>query len=166
MFRPGPRFWLTPMLLALLLPSCASFYRLEVGGDQADQIRSVFLLVADRNPLSDSADASSLIRPDKVGGYLMFAQFDPVEGNPLRWQQVSLDSRSDMIKVNVSSDLRVLALTIDKALMEAYGQLTVVAVGHGAEGWYAESIDSGKVRLESGIRFDVGAARFVRRPLQ
>lgn len=166
MFRPGLRFWLTPFLLATLLCSCASFYRLDVGGDQAEQIRSLFLIVADRNPLGgNDTDAASLIHPDKVGDYLLFAQFDPVEGNPLRWQQVSLDARSDLIQVTLSADLRVATLKIDKSLMEAYSQLTVVAVGHGSEGWYAESVDSGKVRLESGIRLDIGSTRFVRRPL-
>jgi hypothetical protein len=166
MSRSGMRSWLLPLVASLALTSCASFYRLEVGGDQADQVRSVFLIAADADPLEGGkVDPAGLIRPDKIGSYLLFAQFDPADGSPLRWQEETVDSRSDMITVRCSSDLRTLTLTVDKALLEAYGGLTLVAVGHGAEGWYAESVDAGKIRLENGVRFDVGSARFVRRPL-
>jgi hypothetical protein len=166
MVRTGTRFWLPPLLGALMLASCASYYRLEFGGDKAEQVSSVFLIVADANPFDkNSEDVSSLIRPDKVGEYLLFAQYDPVEGNPLRWKEESRNARSDLMKVELSSDARTVTLRIDKSLLEAYSQLTVVAVGHGADRWYAESVDPGEVRLGNGIRLDVGTAKFVRRQL-
>jgi len=167
MLRTGIRRLVAPLAVALLLSGCASFYRLEVGGTQAEQVRSVFLIVADKDPLGGgNVDAGSLIRPVKLGDYLLFAQYDPIGGGPLRWQEETLDSRSDMIEVGLSEDLATVFVRIDKALLEAYGQLTLVAVGHGVEGWYAEAVDAGKIRLEHGIRFDIGSARFVRRPLK
>ena len=166
MLRTSCRSWLLPLLLACLPSACASYYRVDVGGDRPEQTHSVFVIVADRNPLGkDNPDVSGLIRTERISNYLLFAQFDPDGEVPLRWRQQSLECRSELIKVTLSEDQTLLKLRVDKELMTPYGELTIVVIGHGSERWYAETVEAGKIRSEGGIRLDVGASRFVRRQL-
>lgn len=158
--------WLL-LLLVLLLPACASYYRVEVGGDRPEQMRSLFLIVAEQDPLdANSQDVARLIRAEMIGKYLLFAQFDPAGGAPLRWHQQSLRGDSELIRINLNEDQSVVTLRVDKELLKSYGSLAVVAVGHGDGGWYSEVVDAGKIRNEEGLRLDIGASRFVRRQLQ
>lgn len=166
MLRTGPGWWLLPLLF-LLLPGCATYYRVEVGGDRPEQAHSVFLIVADKNPLAqDNKEVSALIRSERIGDYLLFAQFDPYEGTPLRWRQLPPQCRSELIGVELSQDQSVVKLRVDKELLQAYSDLTVIVVGHGANLWYSEVFDSGKIRNEGGVRLEVGTSRFVIRPLK
>lgn len=155
--------WL--LLVALLLPGCRSFYRVEVGGEVPESAHSVFLIVADKDPTESvkSEDLVRLIRSDRHSKYLLFAQFDPDKGRPMRWRQQSLRGDSDMLRVRISEDETQLILSVDRALLESYRDLTIVALGHGTDGWYMEVCDAGKIRTEGGVHFDIGTSRFVRR---
>lgn len=170
MLKKGTLRLLAPVFGAFALCSCASFYRLEVGGAQAEQVRSLFLLVADQDPLGGGkVQPADLISPDRVGKYLYFAQYDPIEGNPLRWREEVVNTQfagSDLIKVTLSTDQRTLTLRVNKDLLEDNTGLTVVALGHFAGGWTTESVSASELRREQGIRLDTGSARFARRPLQ
>ncbi|MCA8975300.1 MAG: hypothetical protein KDC98_11305 [Planctomycetes bacterium] len=166
MFGTGPRSWLLPLLASALLSGCASYYRLDVGGDRAADLYTLYVLVAEENPLKANPAAASLVGPDKIGSYLLFAQFDPEDGEPLRWQEVTANKLTDLVLVSRSQDRKVLTLLVDKTLLESYKGLTVVAVGHGKDGWYAEPVEANLIRLNPGERFDVSRSKIVRRPLK
>lgn len=151
-----------------MLPGCKNYYSVEVTGDSADQVRSVFLIVADPNPLDEAPDdPASLIDPEKIPDYLLFAQYDPEgEMNPMRWREESNEPKTVLIKLDLDRNGRTVQLRIDKELIEGYPGLTFVAVGHGADGWYAEVVEPGQIRFEKGMQLNALSARFVSRPLK
>ncbi len=172
MSRTGLSSWSLLLPLALLLQSCSilpswmwtHYYEVEVTGSQPESTHSLFLIVADKDPLDgDHQDLLRLIRAEMIGKYLLFAQFDPESGKPMRWRRQSVRGNSEQIRIEVSKDESLLTLLVDKDLLDAYRDLTVVAVGHGVGGWYSEVLDAGKIRNEDGMRLEIGAARFMRR---
>ena len=171
MFRTGLRPW-SLLLLALLLQGCSilpswmwtHYYEVEVVGSQPESTHSLFLIVADKDPLEgDNQNLLRLIRAEMISKYLLFAQFDPESGTPMRWRRQSVRGSSEQIRIEVSKDQSLLTLLVDKDLVEAYRDLTVVVVGHGVGGWYSEVFDAGKIRSEDGMRLEIGSARFTRR---
>lgn len=156
------------LCLVCLLPGCASWYKVEVGGEAPESTHSVFLIVADTDPIDafKIEDMSKLITAERISKYLLFAQFDPDSARPLRWRKQSVRGDSDLVKVDLSSDGSVLTLRANKELLTTYPNLAIVVVGHGTEGWYAEAIDPGRIRSEEGTRLDIGSSRFLRRLLR
>ena len=160
MFRTGTRIRQAALLALLLTSSCASYYRLKVGGERLAQVHSLFLIATNGNPY-DGGDPSELISPEKTSTYLLFAQFDPKqEGANLCWHQEVLNVQNSLLKLELSKDKKALTLSANKELREAYPELTILAVAYGDQ-WYAQAIDAGVIRLEKGMTLNVDASKFV-----
>ncbi len=163
MNRLGLRAGLLPLVfLCFLFSGCASYYKVYISGDRPEVIESVYVIVAENNPLAKSDMKESELVSDPEQQFLLFAEFLPSEGAPLTWTQHNPPpSIPEMIKLVMPADHRMIRLRVNRKMLETYSELTVLVIGHGSEGWYHWAAKTGQIRLESGMRLQTAASQFL-----
>lgn len=166
MLQKGSLRRLASMLAVLGLCSCASYYRLQVGEPQPGDVRSIYLIVAKQDPRENGAvELHQLFEPERLSKYLFRAQYDAVTAGTTGWKEVKVASRfagDEMVKVQMSADLRSVEIAVNKILVEDNPTLILLAVGLFQNGWSAEAIDTSELRRESGARVNLLSGRFER----
>jgi hypothetical protein len=133
---------------------------LTVHGVELDEVVSIYMIVGDEADLSDLDDARTVekvVRPERQGKYVTFAQFKPKKDKNWVFTQSMLKPESPKVEVSLAGKAPDIKFEIGRGLLEAHPQLSAaVVVNCGARGWGAyPRISSSQIRSVDALKLEV-----------
>jgi len=175
-----PMRWLgviASLAFFMTLTGCSSIpligkskFELQIRGVPTEDTLSLFVVMAEDGVLGDTSRPQNIekaIHPDRVSGYELFAQFEPLTDGAVPWRQVSMKNNvSDWVEIELDDKEALLLVEVETGALEDFASHAVLVVVSTRKAWFAEKILSRSMTTTKGISLEIQPKKFVRKTLE